>query len=49
MRMRLARNYNFNTHTDASHLRDVINGPADYLDEKPDGSELLAKVSREVM
>ncbi len=44
MRMRLARNYNFNTHSEASHLRDVVNSPAANFDTKPDGAELLAKV-----
>ncbi len=45
MRMRLARNYNYNTHEDASRLRDTgqLGGTQD--DMKAD-SELLAKVSK---
>lgn len=44
MRMRLARNYNFNTHVDASNLRDIGNVPFTMSDSLTAGSELLAKV-----
>ena len=46
MRMRLARNYNFNTHVDASHSRDVGSVPLTMDESLTAGSELLAKVVR---
>lgn len=45
MRMRLARNYNYNTHEDASKLRDTGQSST-ILDNVKADPELLAKVSR---
>lgn len=46
MRMRLARNYNYNRHKDASNLRDTGQSPSSTpLKEKAE-SELLAKVTK---
>ena len=47
--MRLARNYNFSTHEDASKLRDLGSKPIDKQEPKSEGSELLAKVSVEAL
>ena len=47
MRMKLSRNYNYNTHADASHLRDtgsVLNEEKPQQDNKADVA-LLAKVT----
>ena len=43
MRMKLARNYNYNTHTDASQLRDIGSAPAP-APQDTNASLLLAKV-----
>jgi hypothetical protein len=45
MRMRLARNYNFNRHEDASHLRDTGQTVAE-TPSKDKATELLAKVTK---
>ena len=46
MRMKQSRNYNFNTHADASHLRDVGNSTVeDLMVQKKADVALLAKVT----
>jgi len=48
MRMKLTRNYNYNTHTDASHLRDIGSIPTP-APQDPNASLLLAKVGGDLV
>ena len=46
MRMRLARNFNFTRHEQASKLRDTGHSSSQHLNQPEEGAELLAKVAK---